>query len=207
LKFETFNDDYVRRLTDGDSDAGAHFAAYFGDVLFMKLQVRLRSRHLLEDVRQETFVRVLAILRQSNGVEHPDRFGAFVNGVCENVMRELERSDKRAEPWDPRRMEDPIDPTEDPDATLTNAESRRKIEEILSQLTEKDRKILRAIFLDEMDKAEVCRVFEVEPRYFRVLLFRAKHQFREAYNRCHGNCGGSSGRNCKGAPPVNPNGE
>jgi RNA polymerase sigma-70 factor (ECF subfamily) len=207
LKFESFNDEYVRRLTDGDSDAGAHFAAYFGDVLFMKLQVRLRSKHLLEDVRQETFVRVLAILRQRDGVKRPERFGAFVNGVCENVMRELERLDMRAEPWDQLRMEEPIDPTGDPDAALINAESRREIEEILSQLMEKDRKILQAIFLDEMDKGEVCRMFEVEPRYLRLLLFRAKHQFREAYNRCRGNGGGNCGGNGNGAPPVNPNGE
>jgi RNA polymerase sigma-70 factor (ECF subfamily) len=191
LKFQTFNDDYVRRLTDADSETGEHFAAYFGHVLFLKLQVRLRSKHLLDDVRQDTFVRVLAILRERNGVNCPERFGAFVNGVCDNVIRELERSDMRAEPWDAQHVEDPLDPSADPDAKLINADSRREIDLILSQLTETDRKILQAIFLDELDKAEVCRMFDVEPHYFRVMLFRAKHQFREAYNRCHGNCGGN----------------
>ncbi len=202
MKFKEFNDDYVRRLTDADSDIGEHFAAYFGHVLFLKLQVRLHSKHLLEDVRQDTFVRVLAILRKRKGVNCPERFGAFVNGVCENVIRELGRSEMRAEPWDAQHMEEPLDPSASPDAKLIDADSKREIALILSQLTEKDRKILQAIFLDELDKAEVCRIFDVERSYLRVLLFRAKHQFREAYNRCHGNCRG----NRDGAPHVSTKG-
>jgi len=100
LTFETFNEEYVRRLADGDSGAGEHFASYFGNLLFMKLRVRLRSTELIEDVRQETLTRVLVILRKGAGVERPERFGAFVNGVCNNVVREFCRLDVREEAWD-----------------------------------------------------------------------------------------------------------
>ena len=78
--FETFNEEYVRRLTNGDSGAGEHFASYFGNLLFMKLRVRLRSAELIEDVRQETLTRVLVVLRQGAGVDRPERFGAFEIG-------------------------------------------------------------------------------------------------------------------------------
>ena len=117
MKFATFNEDYVRRLTDGDSVAGDHFASYFGNVLFLKLRVRLRSAHLIEDIRQETLMRVLLILRQGAGVERPERFGAFVNGVCNNVVRELCRLDDRT-CLGRTNMEEPIDPAVDLDAGL-----------------------------------------------------------------------------------------
>jgi len=72
LTFETFNEDYVRRLTEGDSGTGEHFASYFDKVLFLKLRVRLRSAQLIEDVRQETLTRVLVVLRQGEArLFHP----------------------------------------------------------------------------------------------------------------------------------------
>jgi RNA polymerase sigma-70 factor (ECF subfamily) len=199
LKFETFSEDYVQRLADGDSDAGEHFASYFGSVLYLKLRVRLRNPDLIEDIRQETLMRVLGILRRGGGVKRPERFGAFVNGVCENVMKELGRSDRRAEQWDEHTTDEPIDPTVDLDAELVNAEFKRDIRRIFAELQEKDRRILQAIFLDEIDKAEVCRMFHVEAGYLRVLIYRAKAEFRNAYYRGRGNGGG--------APPVNPGGE
>jgi RNA polymerase sigma-70 factor (ECF subfamily) len=194
LIFETFDEDYVRRLTNGDSGAGEHFASYFGTLLFMKLRVRLRSAELIEDVRQETLTRVLVVLRQGAGVDRPERFGAFVNGVCNNVVRELCRLDGRDEPWD-ENMDEPIDPTVDLNAELVNADLKREIGRIFAALPEKDRRILQAIYLDEIDKAEVCRLFQVDAGYLRVLLHRAKVQFRKAYR----------GGQANGSPPVNPN--
>ena len=190
MTFESFNEDYVRRLTDGDSGAGDHFASYFGNLLFLKLRVRLRSLQLIEDVRQETLTRVLVILRQGAGVERPERFGAFVNGVCNNVMRELCRLDGREEPWDENK-EEPIDPTVDLNAQLVNADMKREIKQVFAALPEKDRRVLQAIYLDEIDKAEVCRMFQVDAGYLRVLVYRAKVQFRDAY------------RGGDGPPPVN----
>ncbi len=187
--FETFNEDYVRRLADGDSGAGEHFASYFGNLLFMKLRMRLRSAQLIEDVRQETLTRVLVVLRQGPGVDRPERFGAFVNGVCNNVVRELCRSDGRDEPWDETTPE-PLDPTVDLDAALVNADTKREIEQVMAELPDRDRGILQAIFLDEIEKAEVCRLFEVDAGYLRVLLHRAKVHFRNAYCRIDGRGGG-----------------
>lgn len=180
MKFETFNEEYVRRLAEGDSGAGEHFASYFGNLLFLKLRVRLRSLHLIEDVRQETLMRVLIILREGQGVKRPERFGAFVNGVCENVVKELCRLDGRNQPLDDT-VEEPADPTVDLDAELLNADLKREIKQIFARLQEKDRRILQALFLDDIDKKDVCRMFHVDPGYLRVLVHRAKAQFRKAY--------------------------
>ena len=73
--------------------------------------------------------------------------------------------------------------TEDMDAPLVNEERRRQVRKVLARLENRDRKLLRAVFLDELGSTEVCRRFEVEPDYLRVLVFRAKARFRQAYAR------------------------
>jgi RNA polymerase sigma factor (sigma-70 family) len=186
LIFESFSEDYVRRLTDGDSATGAHFAAYFSSALFLKLRVRLSTPESIEDARQETLMRVLAILRRGGGVERPERFGAFVSGVCENVIREMRRVTEHDDPWDENTVDEPIDPTMDLDADLINAEAKGVIGRIFAILPEKDRQILQAIYLDDIPKPEVCRRFKISAAYLRVLIWRAKLQFRNAYHCVQG---------------------
>lgn len=186
MTYETFNADYVRRLADGDSKTGAHFAAYFGRVLYYKLRVRLPHDEYVDDLRQETLLRVIKALRQGDRVRSPEQFGSYVNGVCNNVIREFRRETLRTEPWDGNILVEPIDPA-DPDATLVNGDTQREVARVFALMDEKDRRILKAIYLDETPKNEVCRIFGVDAGYLRVLLFRAKEEFRKAYRRQHEN--------------------
>jgi len=181
LRFHTFDEDYLRRLAGGDTVVEEHFITYFGDLLSLKLRVRIRSPQLIEDIRQETLLRVLKIIRNKGGVEHPERFGAFVNAVCNNVSMELVRAEMRHE-----RMESEADPVDDSvnlDAPLINQQRQRQVEKVLDELPEKDRELLRMFFLDERDKSEICKRFDVSEDYFRVLLHRAKLRFRSMYSR------------------------
>jgi RNA polymerase sigma-70 factor (ECF subfamily) len=57
------------------------------------------------------------------------------------------------------------------------------VRSVLSELPEKDRKILRWLFFDERDKGEVCRALQVDREYLRVLVHRAKQRFRTDYLR------------------------
>jgi len=180
LTFYSFDDEYVRRLTNGDPEVEKHFSTYFGDLLSLKLRVRLRSRQLMEDVRQETLLRVLQTLRRKGGVEHPERFGAFVNAVCNNVMMEMCRSQSRQDQMGEHDSE-MLDRSIDLDAPLVTSELKAQVHQALAELPEKDRNLLRAIFLEERDKSEICRLYHVDGDYLRVLLHRAKTRFRKAY--------------------------
>src|SRR5438132_13715485 len=85
----SFNEEYVRKLAAGDPDVQRHFISHFSSLLRIKLRTRLRSPQLVEDVRQETFLRVLqAFRKQTGGLQNPERLGAFVNTTCDNVMFE-----------------------------------------------------------------------------------------------------------------------
>ncbi len=55
------------------------------------------------------------------------------------------------------------------------------------RLSKRDRSLLKAVFLDERDRDEVCREFGVEREYLRVLLHRAKQEFKVEYVKHIGN--------------------
>ncbi|MFZ0180294.1 MAG: sigma factor, partial [Candidatus Dormiibacterota bacterium] len=94
MQFHEFNKSYLERLCSGDFRTETHFVAYFSELIQLKLRSRVKSPQAVEDLRQETFARVFATLR-SQGIRQPERLGAFVNSVCNNVLLEHYRSASR----------------------------------------------------------------------------------------------------------------
>ena len=178
MQFQTFTSEYVKGLTKGDLETERHFVAYFAELLRIKLRKALCSPQAVDDIRQETFLRVLNVLKQKNGLANPEKLGAFVNGVCRNVLIEYYRSVSRHGPSSEPVL-DVAGPGPDPEAKCVNEERKRGVREILEQLPARDRKILRLVFMEEKEKAEVCRICDVDRGYLRVLLHRAKNRFRE----------------------------
>ena len=180
----SFNQEYLQRLRDGDPETQRHFTRYFGELLNIKLRNRVRSPHLIEEVRQETFLRVLLIVRR-DGIAHPDRLGAFVNSVCNNVVLEVFRNETRSLPM-PESVPEVMDEAPNPESAASSKEQKSQVRGILETLPAKDRDLLRQIFLEERDKDEVCKTFQVDREYLRVLLHRAKARFRAALEQAAG---------------------
>ena len=182
MDFFDFDETYFRRLQSRDPLTENHFVAYFSDLLRIKLRSRLSSPQAIEDVKQETFVRVLTALRTETGIRAPERLGAFVNSVCNNVLMEYYRSSSRTEQID-ENAADPPDKTIDFDGFLVTKQTCQQVRQVLDQLPDKDKRLLRALFLEEKDKDQVCREFKVDRNYLRVLLHRAKQSFKSLYER------------------------
>ena len=184
LDVTSFDQEYLKRLKDGDSETQRHFTRYFGELLSIKLRNRVRSPHLIEEVRQETFLRVLLIVRR-DGIDHPERLGAFVNSVCNNVVMEVFRNETRSTQM-PETTPDVVDEGPSPETILFSRQRKSQVWKILESLPEKDRDLLRQVFLEERDKDEICREFDVDREYLRVLLHRAKARFRNALQQTAG---------------------
>jgi RNA polymerase sigma factor (sigma-70 family) len=60
-------------------------------------------------------------------------------------------------------------------------EMREAIASGLEQLSPRDRRILRAYYLDEKSKEEILKVTGMTDENFRVVLCRAKERFRNIY--------------------------
>ncbi len=181
MQFQAFDAPYVERLRSGDFRTQEHFVAYFGELIQLKLRARLRTPQAIEDVRQETFARVFAALRTPDGIRQPERLGAFVNSICNNVLLEHYRASSRDSSIEDEPEQDFPDPVIDVLGAVAARQMEEKVRQILAEMPDRDRRLIRAVFLEERDKDEVCREFGVDRDYLRVLLHRAKQSFKSLY--------------------------
>ncbi len=150
-----------------------------------RLRLKLRYKVLyhvghgcadVDDLVQETLVRFFRA-EQRQQIRNTEEFGAFLNGVCRNVILEYRRRVK-------------LEPNIDPEMPLPDAgvrpeaeifEMRDSIDNGLQELAERDRAILRSLYLEGREKEDICREWTMTDAQFRVVLFRAKERFRRAY--------------------------
>lgn len=176
-----FDRAYLDRLAAGDPDTERHFTQYFGQLLSIKLRSRLRSPALIEDARQETFLRVLKTVREKGGIQSAGGFGAFVNTVCNNVLFELYRSESRTSPLADEVGDRIPDAAEDAESAMTIDQDRARVRDVMKSLPAKEKQLLHWLFFEDCDKDEVCRRLNVDRNYLRVLLHRAKLRFKTEF--------------------------
>jgi RNA polymerase sigma-70 factor, ECF subfamily len=179
VELYSFDDAYVRRLREGDPSTETHFVAYFNQLLAIKLRARYLAMDTVDDLRQETMIRVIRALRSEAGIRQPERLGAFVNSVCNNVLQEHYRSSSRSQPLEESQLEN-SGKVLNLEGLLISEETSKNVRRVLNSLPQRDRDLIRAIFFEEKDKDEVCHELGVDRDYLRVLLHRAKDKFRQA---------------------------
>jgi RNA polymerase sigma-70 factor, ECF subfamily len=150
-----------------------------------RLRLKLRYKVLyhvghncadVDDLVQETLVRFFRA-DQRKVIRNTEELGAFLNGVCRNVILEYRRRVRREPAIDPDvpMPDNGIRPEAD---TL---ELRDAIDSGLRELAERDRMILRSLYLEGKEKEAICKDWGMSDAQFRVVLFRAKERFRRAY--------------------------
>ena len=150
-----------------------------------RLRLKLRYKVLyhvghncadVDDLVQETLARFFRA-EQRQLIRNTEEFGAFLNGVCRNVILEYRRRVRREPAIDP---DIPIpDAGVRPEAEIL--EMRDSIDHGLNELAERDRLILRALYLEGREKEDICKQWGMSDAQFRVVLFRAKERFRRVY--------------------------
>jgi RNA polymerase sigma-70 factor, ECF subfamily len=174
----TFDAAYLARLRARHPETRAHFGTYFTRLLTMKLRGAGLPNNGGDDIRQETLLRVLKAV-EANKVEEPDKLGPYVFSVCKHVTQEWWRDEGSSWSVESEEAHELPDPADGPEETVRNEELRRTAAWVLEQVSQKDRQILIAVFLDERDKDDICREFKVNRAYLRVLLHRALRSAKE----------------------------
>lgn len=173
----------------GNTGAG-QYLTFTGNTLtesaIERLRLKLRYKvlyHLgrgcpdVDDVVQESLARFFRA-EQRQQIRNTDEFGAFLNGVCRNVILEYRRRVRR-------------EPHADPEVAIPDSgvrpeaeifELRQAIDNGLRELTERDRAILRSLYLEGREKDDICKQWGMSDAQFRVVLFRAKERFRRAWD-------------------------
>lgn len=182
MEFFKFDKAYLDRLRAGDPETQRHFADYFGNFLHIRFRVRRLPPDVIDDLVQKTLLRVIIKVNKEE-VRQPECFGSFVNSVGNNVLLEYFREGtKNSQGGDePIEVPDPADKVLDPDEMLVTKETVKHVRKVLSQLPERDQRILRRLYYDEEEKDAICIEFGVNRDYLRVLLLRARDKFRILY--------------------------
>lgn len=192
VELYSFDENYLRLLAASDNATQGHFVTYFTKLLRIKLRSRKLAQAEIDDVYQETLLRVLLAVRNGE-VRQPERLGPYVNAVCNNVLFEKYRDITRNHHVDLDSVDVP-DAAADLELGMIAKEKAKMVHKTLSKLPARDRKILQAVFQGR-DKDELCRELGIDRSYLRVLTHRAITNFKEQYKK--GNGSGRKGRAAK----------
>jgi hypothetical protein len=81
----TFDTNYIQCLKTRNSATVEHFVSYFRPRLQSLLRKIGAQPDKMEDLQQETFLRLLGILDSSRSIRYPERFGGFTIPVGERA--------------------------------------------------------------------------------------------------------------------------
>jgi RNA polymerase sigma-70 factor (ECF subfamily) len=182
VKLFQFDEGYLERLREGDPLTEQHFTDYFTELMGIKLRARRYAQAEVDDIRQETFLRVFRAVR-SGKIREAVRVGSYVNSVCNNVAMEQRREVIRHPQADSETQPDVPDGHAGPETELLTAEEGGIVRRVLEEIPGRSREILSKLYLEERPAEEVCASFNVDQNYLRVLLFRARKQFRQALEK------------------------
>jgi RNA polymerase sigma-70 factor (ECF subfamily) len=170
----------VASVEQGDELAeGALYEKYSDRVYFLALS-ELHSREDAEDVRAETFIRVLQALRQGK-LRKPDSLPSFIVGIALNVIHELRRHGVGTESLTDRESD--LAGEASPEAVFLNQEVGRSIEETVKHLKPREREFLRMYYYEELPKQEIAQALGVREERLRLIKSRALKRFREIYRK------------------------
>ncbi|MFL6415726.1 MAG: RNA polymerase sigma factor [Bryobacteraceae bacterium] len=172
-----FGQTYLVNLKLREPQTEAHFASYFSGYLERKLRARLRTRDLVDDIRQETLARVLEAIYTKEDLKTPERFGAFVNSVCNNVLLEYWRRQRMA--GDTLELGEQVATHRSPESTAELSQDIAELRKALLKLHKRDQDLLRMIYWEDRDRHEVSSITQMSGNHVRVTLHRAKRAVRK----------------------------
>jgi len=172
--------DLVFSVAQGDKLAeGALYEKYSDRLYFLALS-ELHSREDAEDVRAETFIRVLLALRQGK-LRKPDSLSSFIVGIALNVIRESRRQKFGGEPLADSEHEFAYEAS--PEEVFLDREVSSSLEQAANQLKPREREFLRMYYYEELPKEEIARILGIKEERLRLIKSRALQSFREIYKK------------------------
>ena len=153
-------------------------------VLYL-LKREVREPALAEDLCNEAFRIVLERLGQKP-LEDPARFAAYLTQTARNLVTLGLRmkSRRRTATGAQTTIDQFADAEADPSIVLQSQSRARAIRRVLSEMPiVRDRQLLVRFYLNDEDKADICRDLNLDEKHFNRVIFRARERFRELLGR------------------------
>jgi RNA polymerase sigma-70 factor (ECF subfamily) len=170
----------ARSAPGGDPKAESELCQRFAPAVYAFARRRLRSREAVEEFAQDVFLTFIEALRRG-AVDDPARVGGFVLGICRNLSLDRARSrERRAALWDAYGHVLTPEPTPADEGPHPEA---MKLEDCLTQLTQRARDVLRFSYVEALSHIEVAKRLEITETNARVLRHRTLQALRECMTK------------------------
>ena len=170
----------VSDIRNGREQAeAALYEKYSAKVFYLALR-ESKSRQDAEDVRAETFLRVIQAIR-GNQIRLAEALPAFILGVTRNVLRELFVRRSRAGNDVSADEANLVTPSHE--GLFLDQEAQLAVKRTIEKLKSHERTILRMCFYEELPTDEIARRTGIAPERVRLVKSRALKRFRDVHIR------------------------
>lgn len=174
------NQEIVSRIRLGESEAETLLYEKFSARVYFTALSETHSQTDAEDIRAETFLRVIQALR-ADKLRSADSLPSFIVGFTLNVVREYIRKKYRADSLEDYEYDIASDDSQE--QAFLDAETSRALREALRHLKPREQEFLRMYFYEELPKEEIARKLGINEERIRLIKSRALQSFREIYRK------------------------
>ena len=172
------------RIAAGDRDAEEELVRRYSRGVTVILSQMTSDRTLVEDLRQETFCKIIEKVRAGE-LREPERLAGFVCNLARNLaIDHYRRASRRGETVRIEEASAQPSPALSPFDQVLRRESAALMRRVLEELpAERDRQILYRFYVREQDKDSICGELGLSSLQFNRVLHRARQRFRERYQK------------------------
>ncbi len=178
---EYAGNDFIQRLLAEESEATKGFFGHYSVLVKAKALAGGLSWEDAEEISQETLIRVLQAIKANQGLDDPQKLGAFVHATARNVIAHYRRQGRKhfGPSGKPAAQPDVEAHSEDysPERQLWNGEFRQQCDRILSLLRPRYREFLSDCYVQGLDRKALCLKWKISAVNSRVLHHRALKAF------------------------------
>jgi RNA polymerase sigma-70 factor, ECF subfamily len=174
------NQDLVSKIQQGDSAAEAALYEKFAPRIYFLALSELHSKDDAEDVRAETFLRVIQALRDGK-LRSADSLPSFIVGFALNIIREQMRHKYKTDSLEDHEYD--VASEGSLENVFLNAETSRALEQAVSQLKPREQQFLRMYYYEELPKEEISARLGIKEDRLRLIKSRTLQSFREIYKK------------------------
>lgn len=176
----SLDSDLVVEVRKGNSIAEAElYERYSARIYFLALS-ELHSKTDAEDIRAETFLRVIQALRQDK-LRSNASLPSFIVGIALNVIREHNRRGSKTQQFDGNEVNLAGDSSAE--TAFLDHETRESVLEVIKHLKPREREFLRMYYYEELSKEAISRSLGIKEERMRLIKSRALKAFQSMYER------------------------
>ena len=167
-------------ISRGDSQAETLLVERYYRIVLYILKKRVQDENQARDLCQETFRITLERLR-SEPLSEPDKLPAFLHSVATKLcIADSRKAARRHTYTDSDFIDQFADQNADQFTQLDRERAAAAVRALLDELdNERDQRILRRYYIDELDKQIICDELSLSHRHFDKVISRARTRFKE----------------------------